>query len=256
MTQTHQRCRQALLVIGMHRSGTSVLTHLINLHGVSLGSELLEAAFDNEAGFWENRKVVEFHERVLAALGSSWDDPRELPADWLEQLWATGLFDELTALIVDEFGDAPIWAVKDPRLCRLLPMWLKTLAQLDIEPKLIFAMRHPGEVVGSLMRRNDLSAAEASLIWLRHLAEPEQASQDVSRCIVDYGAVLKDWRACMTHIAVDLGVVWPVSSSDCAQELMRVCSTICGISIRRRRRPCSLPSGVSPCWMSTRAAWL
>lgn len=218
MTQTHQRCRQALLVIGMHRSGTSVLTHLINLHGVSLGSELLEAAFDNEAGFWENRKVVEFHERVLAALGSSWDDPRELPADWLEQLRATGLFDELTALIVAEFGDAPIWAVKDPRLCRLLPMWLKTLAQLDIEPKLIFAMRHPGEVVGSLMRRNDLSAAEASLIWLRHLAEPEQASRDARRCIVDYSAVLRDWRACMTCIAVDLGVIWPVSSSDCACE--------------------------------------
>lgn len=218
MTKEQHGRRQALLVIGMHRSGTSALTRLINLHGVTLGSDLLEAAFDNEAGFWENRKVVEFHERVLAALGSSWDDPRELRADWLERVQAAGLFDELAALIVAEFGDAPIWAVKDPRLCRLLPMWLKVLGQLDVEPKLIFAMRHPGEVVGSLMRRNDLSAAAASLIWLRHLAEPEQVSRDARRCIADYSAVLGNWRACMARIADDLGVTWPVPSFDCADE--------------------------------------
>ncbi|MEW9571394.1 glycosyltransferase [Rhodanobacter sp. Si-c] len=218
MTREQHGRRRALLVIGMHRSGTSALTRLINLHGVALGPDLLEAAFDNEAGFWENRKVVEFHECVLAALGSSWDDPRELRAGWLEQMQATGLCDELAALIVAEFGDAPIWAVKDPRLCRLLPMWLKALARLDIEPKLIFAMRHPGEVVGSLMRRNDLSAAAAALIWLRHLVEPEQASRDTDRCITDYSAVLGDWRACMARIADDLGVVWPVPSSDCADE--------------------------------------
>lgn len=218
MTKERRDCRQALLVIGMHRSGTSALTRLINLHGVALGSDLLEAAPDNEAGFWENRKVVEFHERVLAVLGSSWDDPRELRADWFEQIQAAGLFDELAALIVDEFGDAPIWAVKDPRLCRLLPMWLKTLARLNIEPRLIFAMRHPGEVVGSLIQRNHLSAAAASLVWLRHLAEPEQASRDASRSIVDYSAVLGDWRTCMARIADDLGLVWPVPSTDCADE--------------------------------------
>src|SRR6185312_9389345 len=153
--------KQALLVIGMHRSGTSVLTRLINLHGVTLGSDLLQAAADNETGFWENQHVVRFHERLLAALGSSWDDPRELREGWLEQVRVAGFRDELVALITGEFGDAPIWAIKDPRLCRLLPLWLKVLGWLDIEPKLIFAMRHPGEVVGSLMQRNELPAATA-----------------------------------------------------------------------------------------------
>ncbi|MBD8881281.1 glycosyltransferase [Rhodanobacter sp. 7MK24] len=218
MTKEQRGPRQALLVIGMHRSGTSALTRLINLHGITLGSDLLEAAFDNEAGFWENRKVVEFHERVLVVLDSSWDDPRELHADWLEQVRAAGLMDELAAIIVSEFGDMPIWAVKDPRLCRLLPMWLETLARLDIEPKLIFAMRHPGEVAGSLIRRNDLSAATATLIWLRHLVEPVKASRYATRCITDYNAVLGDWRACMVRIADDLGLVWPVSSARCADE--------------------------------------
>ena len=210
--------KQALLVIGMHRSGTSVLTRLINLHGVTLGSDLLQAAADNETGFWENQHVVRFHERLLAALGSSWDDPRELREGWLEQVRVAGFLDELVALITGEFGDAPIWAIKDPRLCRLLPLWLKVLGWLDIEPKLIFAMRHPGEVVGSLMQRNELPAATASLIWLRHLVEPVQASHDQRRCMVDYHGVLGDWRSSMARIAANLDVAWPIATPDCASK--------------------------------------
>jgi GT2 family glycosyltransferase/glycosyltransferase involved in cell wall biosynthesis len=219
MTAEQRHRRQALLVIGMHRSGTSALTRVVNLHGVTLGSELPEAAFDNEAGFWENQQVVNLHERLLADLGSSWDDPRELREGWLGEAATAGYLDQLVTLIASDFGDALIWAVKDPRLCRLLPLWLKALSRLDIEPKLIFALRHPGEVVGSLMRRNDLSAAEASLLWLRHLWESVQASQTVLRCAVDYDDLLAGWRSCMDRVASELAVEWPVPSQACAVEI-------------------------------------
>ncbi|MFC5437002.1 glycosyltransferase [Rhodanobacter umsongensis] len=219
MTLQRSARRQALLVIGMHRSGTSALTRLLNLHGVTLGSDLLQAAADNETGFWENRHIVRFHERLLAELGSSWDDPRELREGWLEQLQAAGFLDELMALIAGEFGDAPIWAVKDPRLCRLLPLWLMALEKLGIEAKLIFAIRHPGEVVGSLVQRNGLPAAIASLIWLRHLQEPVKASRYGRRCIVDYDVLLGDWRSTVELIATSLEVQWPVPSSSCSSQV-------------------------------------
>ncbi|RAN77081.1 hypothetical protein B5P43_20415 [Bacillus sp. SRB_336] len=216
MTSESSQRRQAILIIGMHRSGTSALTRVINLHGVPLGSELLGRAFDNEAGFWENQRVVNLHEQLLADLGSSWDDTRELREGWFDDALTAAYDDELAALIEDEFGDARIWAVKDPRLCRLLPLWLKTLSRLDIEPKLIFALRHPAEVVGSLMRRNELSAAEASLLWLRHLAEPVEASHGIPACTVDYDHLLGDWREGMRRIGSTLHVVWPTPSRDCA----------------------------------------
>lgn len=219
MTGGNSHHPQALLIIGMHRSGTSALTRVINLHGVPLGSELLAHAFDNEAGFWENQHVVNFHERLLAHLGSSWDDPRVLPEGWLDQASMGPFHDELTALIRAEFGQATLWAIKDPRLCRLLPLWLRALSHLEIEPKLIFALRHPAEVVGSLMRRNALSAAEGSLLWLRHLAEPVQASQGIRSCIVEYDQLLGDWRTCMARIATELDIVWPTSSQDCAADV-------------------------------------
>jgi GT2 family glycosyltransferase len=219
MTPGQHTGKQALLVIGMHRSGTSALTRVINLHGVALGSELPGAAFDNEAGFWENPRVVKLHERLLADIGSSWDDPRELREGWLDATSTAPYIDELATLITREFGDTEIWAVKDPRLCRLLPLWLKVLTQLRIEPKLIFAMRHPGEVAGSLMQRNGLSAATASLLWLRHLAEPIEASQNRRRCIVDYTELLDNWRASMARIASDLDIVWPIPSEACAADV-------------------------------------
>lgn len=219
MNQQSSNRRQALLVIGMHRSGTSALTRVLNLHGAFLGADLLESAFDNEAGFWENRHVVDFHERLLAALGSSWDDPRPLRQGWLDEAVASGWKDELESLLRTQFEGAALWAVKDPRLCRLLPLWLKVLALLEVEPKLVFASRHPGEVVGSLIRRNGLSGGAASLLWLRHLSEPMQATYGVARCMVGYDELLTDWRPVMARVARELDLAWPVAIADCSDEV-------------------------------------
>jgi GT2 family glycosyltransferase len=211
--------RCAILIVGMHRSGTSALTRVINLHGVPLGRQLLEAAFDNETGFWENQAVVHLHERILDHLGSSWDDPLELPSGWLEEIEGAGFLEELVRLIREEFGDASLWAVKDPRLCRFLPLWLKALASLRIEPRLVFAVRHPAEVVGSLVRRNGMSPAAASMLWLRHLAEPLRASHGSPRCMTDYAGLLADWRGCMDSLAQCLAIEWPVPSGTIAKEV-------------------------------------
>jgi GT2 family glycosyltransferase/glycosyltransferase involved in cell wall biosynthesis len=200
----------------MHRSGTSALTRVLDLHGVPLGSELLEAAADNQTGFWENRLVVDFHERLLGKLDSSWDDPRELPSGWLDRAVSESCLDELVSLLESEFGHADIWAVKDPRLCRMLPLWRMALERLRIAPKLVFCVRDPGEVVGSLRQRNGMSAATGALLWLRHLVEPVQASLDLPHCVVSYRELLNDWRGCMARVASNLDISWPVSSSTCA----------------------------------------
>ena len=211
--------RVAILVVGMHRSGTSALTGLINLLGVPLGHELAGAAFDNESGFWENQAVVRLHERILQFLGSAWDDAREFPVDWLEQVESAGFGEALAEVIGQEFGGKALWAVKDPRLCRFLPLWLRVLAQLRIEPRLLFALRHPAEVVGSLVRRNGLSPAVASMLWTRHLIEPLRASRENRRWMVDYAGLLSDWSGCAKTIADGLGVIWPAGVEGIAGEV-------------------------------------
>ena len=74
----------ALLVLGMHRSGTSALTRVLNLLGASLGDDLMPPGDDNPLGFWEHQGIVSVHEALLVALERRWDDPRPMPDDWLE----------------------------------------------------------------------------------------------------------------------------------------------------------------------------
>ena len=73
----------AILVAGMHRSGTSALTGALNVLGISLGQHLLAPGEDNPKGYWEHQSAVEIHERLLTALERRWDDVRPLPAGWL-----------------------------------------------------------------------------------------------------------------------------------------------------------------------------
>ncbi|MEK8020254.1 MAG: hypothetical protein VSS75_025560 [Candidatus Parabeggiatoa sp.] len=73
---------QALIVLGMHRSGTSALTGLLSWLGVDLGLQLLPQHATNERGFWENFQVVEGNENVLKALNSTWFNPAPFPKQW------------------------------------------------------------------------------------------------------------------------------------------------------------------------------
>ena len=54
-----------LIILGMHRSGTSCITRIFNLLGVTLGEELLDPASDNPKGFWENWYLVQINKQIL-----------------------------------------------------------------------------------------------------------------------------------------------------------------------------------------------
>ena len=99
MTEEEKSPQRALLVLGMHRSGTSAVTRVLNLLGAHLGSELLATKADNKRGFWEHAEVVAVHERLLTALGRAWHDTRELPYGWLDSIAGRKARGEIIALI-------------------------------------------------------------------------------------------------------------------------------------------------------------
>ena len=196
----------ALLVLGMHRSGTSALTRVLNLLGVALGDDLMQAGPDNPSGFWEHNGVVAAHERLLAALGRSWDDPRPLPEDWLQTVAAEEAASQIATIIRRDFHATPFWAVKDPRLCRLLPLWRRVLKELGIEPKMLLMTRHPQEVAGSLERRDGLPASISELLWARYLIDAASGSEGCSRCMLSYADLLEDWQATTRKAFKTLGL--------------------------------------------------
>ena len=211
---------RGILVLGMHRSGTSAVTRVLNLLGVHLGARILPPVpADNDAGFWEHRDAFDIDERLLAGLGRSWHDVRDLPEGWLESQAASHAEVEIARLVRDEFAGAPLWAVKDPRMCRLAPIWLKALAASGVEPVALFVVRHPAEVTASLRARNGWAPAHSLLLWTQHLLEAERATRSCARVMVTYDQVLEDWPGCLARISRALGVAWPRQIGEAKAEI-------------------------------------
>ncbi len=203
--------KTALLVLGMHRSGTSLLSGLIAASGVSLGENLMAAAPDNPKGFWENQAIVDFNESLLNLLGQTWASWGPLPDNWIEDERLTGQAEKLRSILDAEFGDAGTICIKDPRLCRLLPFWKGVLAECGFSPAVACIGRPVTEVAASLEARDSMGPMQARALWLRYGADLLASSEGLPRFGVSYEDLLKDPASCLQRLQSQLGVVMPNS---------------------------------------------
>lgn len=212
--------RRALLVAGMHRSGTSALTRTLSLVGGALGSHLAPGVpGDNDLGFWEPVEVVALHDRALASAGSAWHDVSRFPEAWFASEVGRAYEDELFSLLQREFADVPLFAIKDPRLCRLVPLWLGVLARLGVRAQFVLPLRNPAEVAASLKARNDFPLAKGYLVWLRNVLDAERATRGQDRVFITYEALLQDWRSVVGRIGERLEIQWPRLSRTAEAEI-------------------------------------
>ena len=205
--------RRAILVLGMHRSGTSALAAALQALGVPLGEDLLVPGEDNPGGYFEHAAAVTAHEELLASLGRGWDDVRALPEGWSETEAGKRAASAVCALLSLPFARAPLWAVKDPRLCRVLPLWNRVLRAEDVQPCHLMVVRHPDEVAASLARRNGFPLEYGHLLWLLYVLEAERDSRG-TRCVLTYDALLGDPVGSLRRAGADLGIAWPNRPED------------------------------------------
>jgi GT2 family glycosyltransferase/glycosyltransferase involved in cell wall biosynthesis len=200
--------RKAIIVTGMHRSGTSAVTRLLNLLGAALPGNLMPANHANETGYWESMDLYSIHEELFSRVGTSWDDVLSFPERWFASEEAQGFQQRILAVLRQEFGAARLFVIKDPRISRLVPLWLAVLRQFESEPRFVLTWRHPLEVAASLKTRDGIPRANSLLLWLRHRLEVEKATRGQRRSFVSYDALLLDWRAEIDRIGHELGIRW------------------------------------------------
>lgn len=148
-----------LLVLGMHRSGTSCLTGLLQQAGLVLGDVIEEAPY-NKKGNREHPSIMQLNEAVLAANNAAWDSPPPYDA---ELHWNSGLKDQRDDLI-RSLGGHRLWGCKDPRMLLLLPFWLEGLQHYHVH--FIGTFRHPLSVALSLQARQpDMSLEHGVKLW-------------------------------------------------------------------------------------------
>src|SRR5215472_9839172 len=142
--------RTCLMILGMHRSGTSAVTRITGLLGAALPRTVLDPAPDNPTGFWESPGLIALNDRIIARLDNNWDDWRKLRLDRLTEADLAEFEDALHATVESEFACAPMFAIKDPRVCRLASLYCNALARRDITPRFLLMVRNPLAVMESL----------------------------------------------------------------------------------------------------------
>ena len=211
---------RSLVILGMHRSGTSALAGLVRLLGVNLGEDLLPAMPEvNEKGFFEHQEILDIHEGLLKSLGSSWYDPLPLDDNWWQRPDVLTQRRRLVTVLRRDFANSRLWGVKDPRLCRLFPLWKSILAEVRCEPLCVIVTRNPHEVADSLAKRDGFSLALGYLLWLDHMLSAERFTRGLPRAFVNYGSLLADWRSVISEVTGKLDLEWPLSFQQVENEV-------------------------------------
>jgi hypothetical protein len=198
--------RRAFLVAGMHRSGNAALARLLEACGAALPLTPPVPRESETCDRGGSDPIAITHDRILTALGSSWDDVLPLPADWVRSPAASEHRERLAAVLTGEYpGSGPL-VVDDPRICRLLPLWLGVLDDLDIEPAFVLPVRDPRDVASELAAGREVSASQALVLWLRHVLEAEHQSRGRPRAFVAYEDLRRDPRSAASAIDERTGV--------------------------------------------------
>lgn len=138
-----------LVITGMHRSGTSMITQWLHKCGLPVGDRLLEAMFSNTEGHFEDLDFMEFHSEVLESQGQTHNG---LDGGVIQQMDEAST-QKLLALIHHKNSQHTAWGWKDPRTCLFLSIYRRLLP----EAKYLIIVRDHAAVVNSLISRIYLS---------------------------------------------------------------------------------------------------
>ena len=157
-----------VLVLGMHRSGTSAIAGALPCLGVSLGNRSSWSGPDNP-NFHEDLDILAIDELLLDRFGAKWDSPT---VDVLTHAWAaTDIKAAATIAVHTKLMQFPLLAIKEPRMCRLLPFWRPVLANIGCEVSVVHVIRHPMAVAKSLEKRNSIPIEAGLALWLDHVTK-------------------------------------------------------------------------------------
>ncbi len=194
--------KSIILVLGMHRSGTSLVTHLVAAEGFSLPDNIVKPHLgDNPGGYQESRDVLYINNLFLKKIGSHWQDPGCYSATDFSGDAAEKARDRIRDFLQAISENQEHIVLKDPRLCRLLPLWLPVLYDYCENIGVIHVFRSQEEIYRSLSKRlqfRDISGAgihfreHSDVLWWRYASEAVINCKDINSQTVDYAAMLEN----------------------------------------------------------------
>jgi GT2 family glycosyltransferase/spore maturation protein CgeB len=178
-----------ITILGMHRSGTSVLARLLNMMGAYFAPEGVStpASEENPKGFWERQDIRMSNDSLLFSKDYDWNrisgfNFEALPVEAIET------YNKQIVRTILELDAHRPWVVKEPRLCLLFPLWLPLLEF----PVCLHIYRNPVEVALSLKKRNNIPIHTGIALWEKYNLLAFNASTDVPRILISFAEILND----------------------------------------------------------------
>jgi GT2 family glycosyltransferase len=194
----------AILVLGMHRSGTSALARVFSLLGAGLPNEILPPNEFNPSGYWEPTAVVDLNDAWLSQAEAAWDAPFLSDEARQGSLPRRAIADAATT-IHEAYKPSDRWIVlKDPRCTLFAPTWRAGLVRAGYEPKQVVIRRDVSSVAHSLASRDGFKPDEAGLLWAWYGVRALQAVAEAGGAVIDYEQLTGDWRSCLKALASQL----------------------------------------------------
>ena len=211
MTSASPASQPVVVVLGFHRSGTSMVTRMLNLLGVDLGDEaslLPPEERDNACGYWEPRWMIELNDEILAVLGTSAFAPFRAEPGWERSPALDALRARARSLLDEHFADRPLWGWKDPRTSLTLPFWREVV---DAPLRCVVCVRSPADAVASALERDipGIDRWQYGERWLEHTENALANTAPEERILVFYDDALRDPSGETRRIAAFLGIPEP-----------------------------------------------
>jgi hypothetical protein len=194
-----------IVVLGMHRGGTSAINRAMVTMGADLGDQLGKPKTgENDKGFFEDLDIVEINEQILAAARSKWHTLAPVDFSRIDPEKLATLRTRAVSVLREKCRGRT-FALKDPRLSRLLAFWQPVFDQVRLRVAYVIAVRNPVSVSLSLKKRNGFAPERSYSLWLGHMVPALQATHNQSRVVVEYDSLMDSPRAELTRMARQLG---------------------------------------------------
>jgi cytochrome c-type biogenesis protein CcmH/NrfG len=187
-----QEERPIVVVVGMHRSGTSLCSHILSMLGVDMTDDI-DVQPSNARGQWERLELRDFHDRILELFDRGFYRPNHdlpLPAAWWAEPRVHVVREDIVAFLRRRLPARRLFGFKDPRTARLLPLWHQIFDALQLRPRFVLCLRNPAQVARSLAARDGFSPQRGECRWFCYMAEALANLRDCEQlCTIEY----EDW---------------------------------------------------------------
>jgi hypothetical protein len=213
--------RPIVLVLGMHRSGTSLCSHVLSALGVDMADKIpgpgaTSAHPSNPRGHWERWEIVEFHDRILSLFNRDYFGRFHdfaLPVAWWADPRVAEIRREIAAFLAGRMGDG-YFGFKDPRTVRLMPVWHQIFNELKLAPRIVLCLRNPAQVARSLHARDGLDPANGEYRWLVHMIDFFRYESNFDSCTVEYEEWFNNPATNIEKLQKFLDLPWQQSEAD------------------------------------------